>query len=131
MKRLFFFKNISVLLMIVFVLFTLYACGGSSGAGNNSPVARITAPSDGSIYSAGEEIQFEGNCHDSEDGALSGASLVWTSDLDGRIGTGETFASSTLSSGGHQITLTCTDYPDLHRRQRGCWRGYRTHVAAG
>ncbi|MEO8000091.1 MAG: Ig-like domain-containing protein, partial [Gemmatimonadaceae bacterium] len=46
---------------------------------------------------------------DPEDGALSGASLAWTSNFDGAIGTGVSFAKSNLSVGTHTITLTVTD----------------------
>ena len=100
---------------IVSILFTLYACGGSgpSSSGDNgtnsSPVARIASPAEGGIYDAGTEIQFQGSCNDSGNGALGGASLVWASDADGQISTGEAFASGTLSAGAHKITLTCTD----------------------
>jgi hypothetical protein len=46
---------------------------------------------------------------DSEDGALSGASLVWNSDAYGRIGTGETFTMIPFAAGTHKITLTAID----------------------
>jgi hypothetical protein len=105
-----FFAVLISFLLLVF----LENCGGGSsdpggGSDNTSPVAEIVAPSAGSKYSTGDTTWFEGSCNDSEDGALSGVSLGWRSDLDGRIGTGERCASTTLSAGTHQITLTCTD----------------------
>jgi hypothetical protein len=45
---------------------------------------------------------------------MSGGSLVWTSSLDGPIGTGIKLSSNTLSAGTHQIILTVTD-------SRGAW----------
>ena len=40
---------------------------------------------------------------------MAGGSLVWTSTLDGQIGTGVSFSRSDLSPGTHEITLTATD----------------------
>jgi hypothetical protein len=76
---------------------------------NNPPVAQITSPSDGSTFAADETIVFAGTGTDDEDGSLNGASLVWHSDVDGRIGTGETCFSGTLVSGSHLITLSVND----------------------
>jgi hypothetical protein len=76
---------------------------------NTAPVAQINNPVDNSTYTAADEIEFAGTGSDSEDGDLSGASLVWSSDVDGQIGTGETFNSRTLVAGVHLITLTAID----------------------
>ena len=70
---------------------------------NNAPVAEISVPADLSVNVIGEPIQFRGTGHDIEDGALSGGSLVWESNIDGQIGTGTDFNSNTLSAGTHQI----------------------------
>ena len=75
---------------------------------NQMPVATITSPLNGSSYNLTDVILFSGTGVDFEDGVLSGASLVWTSSIDGNIGTGNTF-SRTLSSGNHTLTLTATD----------------------
>ena len=40
---------------------------------------------------------------------ITGAGLVWTSSLDGQIGTGTSFSRSALSVGNHTITLKATD----------------------
>ncbi|HEX9886838.1 MAG TPA: PKD domain-containing protein [Longimicrobiales bacterium] len=76
---------------------------------NQAPVAEITAPQKNSKHTVGEAIQFSGTGSDAEDGVLTGASLVWASDLDGEIGTGTSFSRSDLSLGKHEITLTVTD----------------------
>lgn len=76
---------------------------------NGRPAAAITAPSDGEEFDEDVPIAFEGSGSDPDDGALSGGSLVWTSDMDGQIGTGASFSRSDLSSGGHTITLEATD----------------------
>lgn len=59
--------------------------------------------------SAGESVTFSGSATDAEDGSLTGSSLVWTSDKDGPIGTGQSYSTSSLSVNTHVITLTATD----------------------
>lgn len=97
---------------------TLGACGDDGDDGgptpppppeNDPPTAQITSPADGSTFDAGAEITFQGSGDDPEDGNLTGASLVWTSDRDGEIGTGTSFTVADLSEGNHTITLTATD----------------------
>ena len=77
--------------------------------GNLRPRATIDLPADGGSYAQGETITFSGFGDDPEDGPLSGGDLVWESNLDGQIGTGESFTRSDLSAGSHIITLTATD----------------------
>ena len=57
----------------------------------------------------GNTVVFDGSGTDTEDGNLTGASLVWTSSIDGEIGTGSYFTINILSEGTHIITLTATD----------------------
>ncbi len=76
---------------------------------NNPPIATITSPTDGTDFIEANEITFTGTGTDPEDGELTGDYLVWTSDKDGQIGTGESFTTSTLTVNTHTITLTATD----------------------
>jgi hypothetical protein len=76
--------------------------------GSQNPVATIFHPSNGETRTAGVDIPFSGRANDPQDGALTGSSLVWTSDLTGALGTGETF-NAPLTAGTHRITLTATD----------------------
>ena len=69
-------------------------------SGFGSVTASITHPGDGTHYAAGASIPFVGS-------ASENATLVWTSNIDGQIGTGSSF-SQTLSLGDHMITLTAT-----------------------
>jgi hypothetical protein len=78
-------------------------------AGNDAPTATIAAPADGSTFTAGDIVSFEGAATDPEDGALSGAALAWSSSLDGALGTGSPLSTTTLSPGSHAITLVATD----------------------
>ncbi|RMD82315.1 MAG: hypothetical protein D6820_03875 [Lentisphaerae bacterium] len=80
---------------------------------NTPPQVRITTPANNSSYEEGTSITFTGSADDAEDGTLSGSSLVWTSDLDGRLGTGASITTNTLSVGTHVITLTATDSSGL------------------
>ena len=72
------------------------------------PVVAITAPVDGSTSVSGDVVTFTGTATDPEDGDLS-ASLSWTSSLDGPIGSGASFETSSLSVGTHTITASATD----------------------
>jgi len=87
-------------------------CGGGTGGGDagtgQAPQAKINHPGDMEMRPANMAIPFIGVGTDPEDGTLSGASLVWTSDLSGEIGAGETF-NAPLTAGKHVITLTVTD----------------------
>jgi hypothetical protein len=76
---------------------------------NQAPVATITAPTNYALAAPGASVTFTGAGVDAEDGALTGASLVWTSSLDGQIGTGVSFSTNSLTTGLHTITLTATD----------------------
>jgi hypothetical protein len=85
--------------------------GGAGGTGGNTgapPMASIFHPGDMETRDAGMLIPFIGEAMDPEDGALTGAALVWSSDLTGQIGTGTMF-DAPLSVGTHVITLTATD----------------------
>ncbi|MEP7086627.1 MAG: hypothetical protein ABI884_04780, partial [Gemmatimonadota bacterium] len=83
-------------------------------AQNQAPTAQITSPSNGAVIAPGASISFAGTGTDPEDGALSGASLVWTDNVSGQIGTGTSFSLATLAGGPHIITLTATDSKGAH-----------------
>lgn len=73
-----------------------------------SPVARLNHPSNGETRAAANAVPFAGDGRDFYDGALPDAGLVWTSSIDGVIGTGRSF-SRTISAGTNVITLTVTN----------------------
>jgi hypothetical protein len=72
-----------------------------------APAVTITAPADGASFAEGANIAFSGTAIDAEDGDLT-ASLAWTSNPGGPIGTGGSF-STTLSLGVHTIAAAVTD----------------------
>ena len=77
---------------------------------NEIPTATISAPTSGDTFTVGDTITFSGTGYDTEDGTLTGDSLVWMSSIDGQIGTGTSFSTPSLSGGNHTITLTATDF---------------------
>ncbi|HSM09597.1 MAG TPA: hypothetical protein VLA33_11355, partial [Gemmatimonadota bacterium] len=95
--------------------FALAGCGSNESCAvtdscpNQAPDVTITSPADGGGHFMGESVTFSGEATDAEDGPITGEDLVWTSDIDGPIGTGTMFSRSDLSSGFHEITLTATD----------------------
>jgi hypothetical protein len=59
-----------------------------SGAG--LPSVQILQPGPDLSVSPGTSITLQGAATDPEDGVLTGSSLVWSSDIDGQLGTGQT-----------------------------------------
>lgn len=76
--------------------------------GNAAPVVTIDSPADDTSFNEGETVNFTGSATDDEDGTLTG-SLTWSSSLDGPIGSGGSFSSTTLSVGMHDITASVSD----------------------
>jgi protocatechuate 3,4-dioxygenase beta subunit len=74
---------------------------------NDAPVVTIHQPGDGDVFESGVSITFEGSANDTEDGPLTG-SLVWSSNIDGSIGSGST-VTGVLTDGTHTITALVTD----------------------
>ncbi len=70
---------------------------------NSIPIITITLPAEGEIGN----FTFSGVAFDSEDGDIR-SRLVWTSSIDGSLGTGAQITAS-LSAGNHLITATATD----------------------
>jgi subtilisin family serine protease len=89
-------------------LFNPVLVPGSGGGGENiPPTVSISSPANNASFASGTSISFSGSASDAEDGDLTG-SLVWTSSLDGPIGTGGSF-SAVLSDGTHTLTASVTD----------------------
>jgi len=117
-------KKLCLLITICAGIATIIASGGtstsvsdSSGSSNSSsssgsstaPTVTITSPSDGSSYNSGQYVNFTGYAIDSSGKAITGSGLIWTSNIDQRLGTGNTLESVSLSTGKHEITLMATD----------------------
>jgi hypothetical protein len=76
------------------------------------PTVRILFPGDG-WYTPAQTVVVEGAAYDLEDGDLSGGALVWSSDVDGVLGSGDSQAFDDLTPGYHAITLTTTDSDEM------------------
>jgi hypothetical protein len=74
---------------------------------NAPPVVSLTAPQDGARIPSGTRASFSGTASDPQQGDLT-SSLVWTSSIDGRIGTGGAFTKR-LSNGTHTIRAKVVD----------------------
>lgn len=77
------------------------------------PSVQITSPTNGTVVTPGTPVGFRGAATNSENAALSGAALVWTSNLDGQLGTGASVDRSDLRPGVHRVMLTATDAAGL------------------
>jgi len=73
-----------------------------------APTVTIAAPADGTSSPPGQALTFAGSASDPEEGNLT-ANLQWTSTIDGVLGSGGSFTTSTLSLGTHWITASVTD----------------------
>jgi hypothetical protein len=78
-----------------------------------APIVSVRPPaSAGGDLSAGTPVTLAGVGYDSTDGPLDGASLTWTSDRDGVLGSGATLTTM-LSAGRHTLTLTARNRAGL------------------
>ena len=95
---------------LVLSLSGIVACGGDEEktTTQNPPTITITGPNTFSTHIQGDAIQFSCTAEDTEDGSLTGSSVVWVSNIDGQIGTGTSF-TKVLSAGLHNIDVTATD----------------------
>jgi hypothetical protein len=75
---------------------------------NTPPTVNFIAPANGATFTQGQSIVFQGSAWDNEDGNLSG-SIVWSSSLNGNLGTGWTVTRNNLSIGNHVITASVVD----------------------
>lgn len=76
---------------------------------NPAPSVSITTPNSGSSIEAGTSVTFTGTAI-SAAGSDLGASLVWSSSLDGTLsGSGPSLTSNSLSVGAHTITASAAD----------------------
>ncbi|MDX1665459.1 MAG: hypothetical protein R3272_16850, partial [Candidatus Promineifilaceae bacterium] len=75
----------------------------------HAPQVEITHPADGATFWAAQLVSFRVDAYDLEDGPLSGNSILWTSSIDGELGTGRALSTVNLSTGLHTITAEATD----------------------
>lgn len=78
---------------------------------NRSPWLLMTMPNEGARYAIGQTIPFTALTYDPEQGSAALSNVVWTSSLDGPLGTGRAISemASQLTPGIHTITARVTD----------------------
>jgi hypothetical protein len=86
------------------------AATGQPGA---APTCQIDVPVAGDAYQIGKTLALSGRCADPETGAIT-EGLVWSSDVDGALGS----MPKLTSSGAHVLSLCATDPRDA--TLRGC-----------
>lgn len=75
---------------------------------NQSPSVAISAPINGSSYTQGDSVTFTATATDPEEGDLS-SNVVWSSNVDGNLGTGASLNVTSLTVNTHTITASVTD----------------------
>jgi hypothetical protein len=87
---------------------------GGTGGGpqmNLPPSCRITRPTANQALTTMLAVSLQGTCTDPETGTLT-SGLLWSSDLDGALGSTPTVSVPSLSIGTHMLTLCATDPVD-------------------
>lgn len=79
---------------------------------NFPPTVSISAPANATTVTTGVPTTFTATGSDTEDGDVS-ASLHWTSNQSGLLGTGASISVSNLAVGPHTITTTASDSENL------------------
>jgi hypothetical protein len=74
---------------------------------DHAPLVSISNPEPRSVISS--DPTLSGYAYDMEEGELEGGDLVWSSNLNGQLGTGQMVYASGLTTGIHKLTLTATD----------------------
>lgn len=77
------------------------------------PEVFIDAPVGGSTFRTGQEVHFEAEVFDLQDDDLPDASLQWSSDVAGPLGTGPILTIYNLAVGTHIIALRATNRAGL------------------
>ena len=78
------------------------------GPVNNPPVLAVQSPAQGAQFNQGVNITFTATANDPEALDISG-DITWTSNRDGLIGNGGSFAKNNLTVGAHAITVRISD----------------------
>ncbi|HMV31317.1 MAG TPA: PQQ-dependent sugar dehydrogenase, partial [Gemmatimonadales bacterium] len=83
------------------------------GPDPNAPVVTITSPADNASVPESSAVLLAGGAVDDNGAVLPGSVLLWSSSIDGALGTGDSVVLSTLTAGHHTITLSATDTAGL------------------
>ena len=81
---------------------------GGGGSDTTAPIVDITSPDAAASFSIRASITFIGTATDDINGDLT-SSLEWSSNKDGRVGTGGLVTTTSLTAGEHIITASAKD----------------------
>ena len=76
---------------------------------NHAPTVSITSPAPNTGVAISQTISLEALAYDIDLGSLPDTGIVWSSSLDGVLGTGPQLSVASLSPGQHSITVTVND----------------------
>jgi len=76
---------------------------------NRTPTVEILQPAGPLSVPISTTVNLEASAYDVDTGALDGAQVTWTSNLDGALGTGAQLSVASLSVGVHTITVRADD----------------------
>ena len=90
------------------------ATGTSAGTfttANNAPEILIRSPATGTLFFGNQQLVLTALAYDPEDGVLDGTNIVWSSDLDGPLGSGSRLytTAAALREGTHLVSATALD----------------------
>jgi hypothetical protein len=75
----------------------------------HAPSVQILLPDPDQVFFPTQQVVLQGTAYDLEDETLGDPAYVWSSSIDGVLGTGATLNTAELTAGTHVITLTATD----------------------
>jgi hypothetical protein len=81
----------------------------ADGVGGNPPWIEVLTPDSAMRFAFGATVVLRSSGWDLEDRKIQGASIEWSSNVDGFIGTGRVLSVNTLSPGTHVLTAQATD----------------------
>ncbi|MCB1033777.1 MAG: hypothetical protein KDD47_08090, partial [Acidobacteria bacterium] len=88
---------------------TLAAVDGLFVPGEKPPQVTIAEPGEAGEFLEGSLVTFQASAYDWETGILPDDQILWTSDVDGMLGSGATLQTGDLSPGLHRITVSAKD----------------------
>ena len=86
-----------------------FALSNAFSVERKAPTVEILRPQDDEVFAPLDLVLLQANAYDVDDGFLDGASVAWSSSLDGALGTGRSLSVTTLSEGEHVITVDASD----------------------
>ncbi|MCJ8498971.1 hypothetical protein [Desulfatitalea alkaliphila] len=101
-------RGLAIRLVVALVVVSAVS-GAVAATADEGPTVRIDTPRHDGVFVVGEEINFSVTVRDAQGRTVGNAAVVWTSQVDGEIGSGRSLVHDGLSVGNHRITCTVMD----------------------